>query len=187
MSSLKEASGAEWIKNDSWVKIEDESGPRNFIYLTGEGRERQPDEKLEHEFQSESLSLNGKNAPIMLLIRKHFPKEQRTTYTIRLFVTPDNGKVKKNSKALTIVEYDESGKRTNKPNFKFGFGSSDQIPGYQNDGHLTASECPGQIDFQKTMDAFLEQSKNRQYHNPVLFKIPGRFDKILGKIPHFKS
>lgn len=170
MAKLLETFGAEWIKGVDGSSVKDVNGPRKFTYTPGSGKERKPDEEQMREFECESVSLDGDMmSPIMSLERRLY-KDGEETFTLKLFVVPDDADVPNAKRAGFFVIYDQSGDMINKPDFQTGIGGVERIPGYKNGGYFNLSDCPGKINFERTIDAFKKQSRDLQFHNPQLFK-----------------
>jgi len=170
MTKLLETFSVKWIKGVDGSSVKDENGTRKFTYTPGSGKERQSDGEQMREFECELVSLDGDMmSPIMSLERRLY-KDGEETFTLKLFVVPDDVDIPNAKRARFIVTYDENGNMTNKPDFQIGIGGPERISGYKNGGYFNLSDCPDKINFQRTVNAFKKQSRDLQFHNPRLFR-----------------
>lgn len=171
MGSLKESIQASWMKGKEGNVVKDAFTLRQFTYNVGEGKEL-VDVKTERlrEYTFESLCLFQSGTGSITQLTRKLYEDGEEAFSLKIFVIPDENDIWKAERAGDFVVYDQNGSMTHKPDFILGLGYPERIYDYYDYGFPTLSSCPEKIDFNKTVDKFIKQSRKAQFHNPRLFK-----------------
>lgn len=171
MGNLKESIQANWMRGKEGNIVKDAFTLRQFTYNVGEGKERVSIKRRrlrKYSFEELCLSQSGTGS-ITKLTRKLY-EDGEEVFFLEIFVIPEENDIYKAQAAGDFAVYDQNGNMTHKPNFILGFGKPEKIYDYYDYGFPTLSFCPEKIDFKKTVDRFIRQSRKAQFHNPQLFK-----------------